>query len=211
MNYQEQLRQPEWAAKRQEILTRDDFKCVSCGTEKSEYDGWSMSFEEIPSEELVQHGHSIMVNENTNYETVFSMGKQWVNKVEFISKIREPFSLKNVRFSERKWNDKQPKLVFYYSGESENYRLGQLNIHHKFYISGNLAWQYQNEALVTLCYDCHKEVHQKHKIEIKTHDLNPAKSRYAKNCDKCEGTGHLPEFSHRDNGICYPCIGMGVL
>jgi hypothetical protein len=116
-------------------------------------------------------------------------------KVDFVSKIKEPFDLGNLRFSERQWYDKRPKLVSYYSGESANYRLGELNIHHKYYISGKLAWEYDNEALITLCYDCHKEEHKKNIIEVRAPANSYAKSRFVKNCEKCEGTGYLPEFS----------------
>lgn len=34
MTYAEQLQQPQWKAKRLEILKRDGFKCVECGTDK---------------------------------------------------------------------------------------------------------------------------------------------------------------------------------
>ena len=211
MNYQEQLKQPEWADKRQEILKRDDFKCTACGADKSEYDGWAVRFEEVVSDELSKYGYSIHFDENTDYNSVISFGRQWVNKVDFLSRIREPFSLKKVRFGERQWYNKPPNLVFYYSGESKIYQLGQLNIHHKFYISGRLAWQYENEALVTLCYDCHKKIHEDERIEIHGPETNSTKSRYVENCSKCEATGYLPEFSHRDNGVCYSCNGRGVL
>ena len=170
-----------------------------------------MRFENVSSSDLSKYGYPLAVNENTDYSNLIYIGKREGGFATFISKISGPFSLENVAFSERQWYHKRPKLVFYYSGEAMNYQLGQLNIHHMFYISGNMAWQYENEALVTLCYDCHKKVHENQKIEIKAPDFNPARSRYARNCDKCEGTGYLPEFSHIDNGICYPCTGRGVL
>jgi len=34
-----------------------------------------------------------------------------------------------------------------------------LNVHHLFYQSGCKIWEYDDEALVTLCGDCHKAIH----------------------------------------------------
>jgi hypothetical protein len=34
----------------------------------------------------------------------------------------------------------------------------QLHAHHRYYISGRMAWQYSASALLTLCRDCHREV-----------------------------------------------------
>lgn len=46
----------------------------------------------------------------------------------------------------------------------------QLNVHHKYYLkdkNGNPVdpWDYPNSALITLCRDCHKLVHQNTKIK----------------------------------------------
>lgn len=46
----------------------------------------------------------------------------------------------------------------------------QLNVHHKYYLKdkkGNPVdpWDYPNSALITLCKDCHKLVHQNNKIK----------------------------------------------
>lgn len=31
-----------------------------------------------------------------------------------------------------------------------------LHVHHRFYISGRMPWEYLNSALLTLCEDCHE-------------------------------------------------------
>lgn len=41
-----------------------------------------------------------------------------------------------------------------------------LNVHHRYYIEGNMPWEYDDDALVTLCDDCHREVHDRGLIEI---------------------------------------------
>lgn len=32
-----------------------------------------------------------------------------------------------------------------------------LHVHHKWYESGKMAWEYENECLITLCEDCHEQ------------------------------------------------------
>jgi 5-methylcytosine-specific restriction endonuclease McrA len=41
-----------------------------------------------------------------------------------------------------------------------------LNVHHKWYEPGKMAWDYPNYALITWCESCHKEHHEKHGIVI---------------------------------------------
>ena len=36
----------------------------------------------------------------------------------------------------------------------------KLNVHHNGYLPNKMAWEYPNEMLFTLCYDCHKKVHR---------------------------------------------------
>lgn len=68
--YSEQLRDPRWQKKRLEILQRDKFTCVNCGSE-----------------------------------------------------------------------------------------INELNVHHKTYINGRDVWDYPNSLLITLCSDCHSNLH----------------------------------------------------
>ena len=35
----------------------------------------------------------------------------------------------------------------------------RLEVHHRYYLRGHMAWQYPMRALVTLCRDCHEWVH----------------------------------------------------
>lgn len=36
----------------------------------------------------------------------------------------------------------------------------QLHVHHKRYIKGRLAWEYENEYLLTVCENCHHDAHE---------------------------------------------------
>lgn len=35
----------------------------------------------------------------------------------------------------------------------------KLQVHHKHYIAGKMAWEYNDSDLITLCKDCHKKIH----------------------------------------------------
>ena len=82
-----------------------------------------------------------------------------------------------------------------------------LHVHHKFYVKEKLPWEYENEALITLCNWCHWELHEQSKIPIYTlindelHDLNYIP------CKRCNGAGVFPEYKHVINGICFRCNG----
>ena len=39
-----------------------------------------------------------------------------------------------------------------------------LHIHHKYYQKEKLPWQYPNDALITLCWECHENLHKNTKI-----------------------------------------------
>lgn len=39
-----------------------------------------------------------------------------------------------------------------------------LHVHHLIYFSGKMAWEYDNELLITLCKDSHKEIEELKKI-----------------------------------------------
>ena len=83
-----------------------------------------------------------------------------------------------------------------------------LNIHHNYYIHGRKPWEYPNDALVTLCEICHKKRHEKGAIYLL--DLNHNYFKDLCKCGKCSGSGYLPQYWYRDNGICYECGGEGI-
>jgi 5-methylcytosine-specific restriction endonuclease McrA len=41
-----------------------------------------------------------------------------------------------------------------------------LNVHHKYYIDGYMPWEYPDEALITLCEDCHRMEHEYNDIDV---------------------------------------------
>ncbi len=82
-----------------------------------------------------------------------------------------------------------------------------MHVHHRFYIKGKLPWEYDDDALITLCNWCHWELHEQTKVPIYAmlngtlHDLNYTP------CERCNGAGVFPEFKHVQNGVCFRCDG----
>lgn len=92
---------------------------------------------------------------------------------------------------------------------SEDLIFDSLNIHHTYYIYGRTPWNYNDEALITLCEKCHQKRHENQKIPI----YNEARDflAYAQTCQKCGGSGYLPEYKHYKHGVCFNCGGEGVI
>lgn len=86
-----------------------------------------------------------------------------------------------------------------------------LNVHHKYYVNGNNPWEYDNEALVTLCEDCHCDIHKSAKTPVYKELYGKQFLRYAEVCDRCGGSGYLPQYRHVEGGICFKCWGEGVI
>jgi hypothetical protein len=83
-----------------------------------------------------------------------------------------------------------------------------LQVHHKYYIKGNRAWEYDDTALITWCSECHTKFHKMYCVPVKVpHGVD--EDIKLTQCEKCNGTGYLPEFSHYMHGICFQCNGSG--
>jgi len=80
-----------------------------------------------------------------------------------------------------------------------------LEVHHKKYILNRLPWDYKNDDLTTLCNHCHTDFHNNNKVPVFSED-GLIELEYEV-CTKCNGAGHLPEYNHVENGICFQCKG----
>jgi len=80
-----------------------------------------------------------------------------------------------------------------------------LHVHHKYYQIGNQPWEYPNDALVTLCWNCHEELHKNEKIPYL--DKENRQIGNLTPCPRCFGAGCFPEYNHVQNGVCFECNG----
>lgn len=86
----------------------------------------------------------------------------------------------------------------------------ELHVHHKYYILGRKPWEYPNDALITLCSDCHEKLHKSGIVDIPIYAID-SKGRKIKMeytpCQKCNGQGYLKEYLYYKGGICFRCNG----
>lgn len=131
------------------------------------------------------------------------------------SEMMKKFNLKEDEYDYLIENDFtfSPKFVSPPSIDNiqKNYKwieIKHLHIHHTYYQQGKYAWQYPNEALLTLCWDCHEELHENTEIEIK--DVNGVTVGKKNVCSRCHGAGYIPKYSHVEQGICFSCYGEKI-
>lgn len=84
----------------------------------------------------------------------------------------------------------------------------RMETHHRYYIFGADAWDYPDEALTTLCIDCHRKAHLLERIPIVHSDGSPVIVSFK--CERCGGPGEIPEYRHVQNGVCFRCWGSGI-
>lgn len=218
MTYRQFLVQPEWVQKRQEILVRDGYRCTQCGIERPALRGLVKSFGILSLDELSEKGYELInpTKINATIEDYVLIKDGWPNKILFIGKEDGPPRLDLLKFSLRCNNaivfgtvKKNCYLVAFYPEALDGRTYIDLNIHHKYYIIGNKPWEYKNEALTSLCIDCHKKVHELNEIFV--YNQIGEKLFQTKKCTKCNGMGYIEQFVYYKNGICFDCWGEGVI
>jgi hypothetical protein len=82
-----------------------------------------------------------------------------------------------------------------------------LVVHHKCYVQGLDPWEYPDEALITLCMDCHHDWHQNN--EIRCAEKREDGWYWVKRipCKRCKGEGYLYQYYYHYDGICFRCWG----
>lgn len=85
-----------------------------------------------------------------------------------------------------------------------------LHVHHKYYIEDKSPWEYDNDALITLCSDCHSETHNQEATPLFSEDGQLLISDLPI-CNRCNGRGVLPQYKYYMNGVCFKCHGAGVV
>lgn len=293
MAYIDELRQPEWLERTQQILKRDNYKCKECGCGKIGYhNGTFISFgdkkevddafgkeffigesfsdmltnfnnisyyiEDLKNIETYPKGeisnkyiydfsllfhleksfHNSILTVPTSFRLISDYNLEMVDfKMKFHSKtIKE--NEENIchwaymlEFDKELTNDinvsieKNTKVLIddipYYDNITcvtfENKMLyfrnnvyDGLNVHHEFYIDGNKPWEYHDDALVTLCEECHKKRHQMPVPIYKDITCRDTIGAFC-SCYKCSGTGYLPQYNHVQGGICFNCGGKGAV
>lgn len=67
-----------------------------------------------------------------------------------------------------KWQKKRLEILQLHDFKCDecNDKETQLHVHHRFYIKGRKAWEYDNDVFQVLCEKCHSKVHEKKESQI---------------------------------------------
>jgi 5-methylcytosine-specific restriction endonuclease McrA len=75
------------------------------------------------------------------------------------------------QLKDERWKYKRQRIIDRDFGICQVCMSGKnLNVHHKYYIEGRMAWDYPDYALITLCSQCHKAEHESKGIDVRDHD-----------------------------------------
>ncbi len=84
----------------------------------------------------------------------------------------------------------------------------KLEVHHTYYIWHCLPWDYDLDALTTLCHVCHCEYHRSNQPLAYT-DKRRKWIKKLIECDRCGGSGFLECYDYIQGGVCFKCWGTG--
>lgn len=225
-DYEKLLNTPEWKAKRKMIVARDKSTCTSCANKKL-FDKallGHVSHSRVSSEwitvyivtSLEGNDHIIFIPAKDNQPirsgtlvlVLPTNGKEEVNRAYLVA--RKPISDQDYKIDFlREYSSKE---VEEHELQSYKQRLHNewkhikgLEVHHKYYQLGLMPWEYDDDALTTLCWYCHEALHKNGKVPVLDEYGNNI-GEYT-NCYRCHGAGGFPEFSHVQSGICFRCNG----
>jgi 5-methylcytosine-specific restriction endonuclease McrA len=211
MNYNEQLDSQEWKSKREEIILRDNSRCTECNIERNQILGLSSKFGIKDYENLKAEIFSV-IKSNNETQSIFIIKNNFLSPCYYVGKSEQTPDISELKYAsqwiERKnlFELKETRYICF-DKDTQIKEMYDLNVHHKYYILEKMAWEYKNDALITLCASCHKEEHSKKQIPV--YNEKGEFQHNAENCPKCSGAGVLSEYSYYMNGVCFKCMGTG--
>jgi 5-methylcytosine-specific restriction endonuclease McrA len=203
MTYSELLNSPDWRLKRLEVLKRDKCVCQNCSNTKIEAFIQSYGRLDRRSTNSKRLIYKIFENQETSIaiDTFKSYNQILKNLMLYLDKIQDNYF---VPIAARRLKKGEINSVEVDIMTNEWIFVNNLHIHHKYYIKDKLPWEYNTDALQTLCWSCHEELHKNVKIPIY---LNNEVCGYLTPCLRCFGAGQFPEFNYIQSGVCFRCNG----
>ncbi len=128
----------------------------------------------------------------------------------------------NLQLLDSRWKSRRSQII---KRDNEQCKLcnvkysetNPLQVHHQCYIIDYYAWDYPGDELITYCKKCHQEWHRKNQVKHfkivdgKKHEVLKRNKFERKTCERCNGRGYIPYYSHVQNGVCFKCGGDGYL
>jgi 5-methylcytosine-specific restriction endonuclease McrA len=232
LSYHDQLLNEEWKNKRLEILKRDEYKCQHCqnlkivkicnpGLITMSFQNQSCSLLDLKTltsnsaslydktyKHIPEHSKICFYHQENGKKVVFGYLENLipVNRNIAVTSLDED-SEETINFWNAYYRVDQARLILQnIKPEMFDWQyVFNMHIHHKYYQKGLLAWEYPDAALITLCWDCHEELHKN--ATVPELDENGNQIRLLTCCPKCHGAGWLPQYKHVENGICFKCDG----
>jgi len=231
--YSELLKTNEWKQKRNIISIRDNSTCTCCGLKQSlRFNDFNITFDsndKLVSISLENFNKSIdYIKEKLNIKLISILRSpnnynnfcgatengylflvDW-ERIEGKSRdelvIFEGITLKGNKYfiMSNKFEDLS-EYKFAVPLFTKNRIV--MNVHHKYYVTDRLPWDYEDDALVMLCNWCHWKLHEETVVPIYSLRNNELVELAYTPCPRCNGTGELPQFSHVQGGTCFKCHG----
>lgn len=226
MGYKNLLSDEKWKAKRMEIVERDNFTCTNCSNQLLIKN--TVIFQGFRLSRLAYkkgRGYIPMARKNGNKYEELKSASFYIGLYPSNSRYElESEKMKYVLFycDEKDLKNCENKIVGFIAARAidEDVFLGKredtqydwicnkgLHVHHKYYKDGLLPWEYDNDALCTLCWECHEKLHKNTKIPYYDKNGNIL-NKVLTPCFRCYGAGWFPEYNHIENGICFKCNGV---
>ena len=231
--YSDLLETNEWKERRLKIIQRDKSCCTNCGKTSSFFHlNFNISFQKNDKlfiQNISRENNLIdIIKKELNIEVIDILKSPYEGNL--YCGISEKGHLFIVNWDELKHVPKNDLVV--HKGETQSgsciyviVKSGQeflndsfniptiteksvvLHVHHKFYVYKNLPWEYNDDALITLCNWCHWSLHETTSIPIYKLVKGELYELDYKSCYRCNGAGIFPEFKHVRNGVCFRCKG----
>ena len=184
ITYKDELSSLEWYEKRLIILKRDSNKCSNC-MEASTITRNRMHYRKCTEQEITEQ----KIESRKAYDDLLPTLESFYNMIN------------------------APVPEYKDDSECEPKRVDKpviLHVHHKYYIQTIRAWQYRDDALITLCSTCHQDTHDKNTIPVYSDESMTEQLNLTK-CPKCNGSGYLDEYHYYLDGVCFGCNGYKYL
>lgn len=183
---------------------------------------WHLSKDEISTHQPTDTGKILKTAEEEKLERLTQRLSNWRNEqssllsvFKNLKKLLTEKAVKQIGYKDLlntlEWKFKRLQILINDSFKCRDCgsRSTSNHVHHTYYLQDHLPWDIESEALVTLCQSCHIKRHQVEKIKVyekKSHGLVLSTKKYSY-CERCGGSGYLPQFNHVQDGICFKCWG----
>ncbi len=175
----------EWFEKRELIIKRDNKICQHCNNQET----------------LFENGVNFWFKYTQDVKRIIQFQEELVRDTKRFNEL--PIDEQNKIKSNKLFSLHNFDLLYDIVEADKAY---SLHVHHKYYVLSKLPWEYQDDALITLCNWCHWKEHHNNAIPVFKNEYDKQKIHYTP-CERCSGAGFFPQFKHVQDGICFNCGG----